>query len=96
MTLVFDPAEQSSEWICKLETWRDARQYLVEERSHDRSHFITTTCGLSNCALAAAGFVLNDIVEPEWPEQHDRTWGGWSRARGLLIPGTAIYLCHLG
>jgi len=47
-------------------------------------------------ALAAAGFVLDDIVEPEWPEQHDRTWGGWSRDRGLLIPGTAIYLCHLG
>jgi SAM-dependent methyltransferase len=47
-------------------------------------------------ALAGVGFVLDDIVEPEWPEDHDRTWGGWSRVRGLLTPGTAIYVAHLG
>jgi SAM-dependent methyltransferase len=46
-------------------------------------------------ALARAGFVLDDLVEPEWPPGHDRTWGGWSRVRGLLIPGTAIYVSHL-
>ena len=47
-------------------------------------------------ALAGAGFVLDDIVEPQWPEDHDRVWGGWSRVRGLLTPGTAIYVAHLG
>jgi SAM-dependent methyltransferase len=46
-------------------------------------------------ALARAGFVLDDLVEPEWPPGHDRTWGGWSRVRGLLTPGTAIYVSHL-
>jgi SAM-dependent methyltransferase len=46
-------------------------------------------------ALARAGFVLEDLVEPEWPPGHDRTWGGWSRVRGLLTPGTAIYVSHL-
>ncbi len=46
-------------------------------------------------ALARAGFVLDDLVEPEWPAGHDRTWGGWSRVRGLLTPGTAIYVSHL-
>lgn len=46
-------------------------------------------------ALAAAGFVLDDIAEPEWPADHDRVWGGWSRTRGLLTPGTAIYVAHL-
>ena len=46
-------------------------------------------------ALARAGFMLDDLVEPEWPPGHDRTWGGWSRVRGLLIPGTAIYVSHL-
>jgi SAM-dependent methyltransferase len=45
--------------------------------------------------LHAGGFVLSDLVEPEWPEQHDRVWGGWSRARGLLTPGTAIFVAHL-
>lgn len=45
--------------------------------------------------LVAAGFVLDDIVEPEWPEGHDRSWGQWSKLRGQVIPGTAIYVAHL-
>ncbi len=44
-------------------------------------------------ALGAAGFVLADLVEPEWPEGHERTWGAWSPLRGKLIPGTAIFSC---
>ena len=47
-------------------------------------------------ALSGAGFVLLDLVEPEWPEDHDRDWGGWSRTRGLLTPGTAIYVSEVG
>ena len=46
--------------------------------------------------LAAHGFVLTDLLEPEWPEQHDRVWGGWSRVRGALTPGTAIFVADLG
>jgi len=41
--------------------------------------------------LAAHGFRLLDIAEPQWPVGHDRVWGGWSEARGVLTPGTAIY-----
>ena len=40
--------------------------------------------------LSGAGFALTDLVEPEWPEGHDRVWGGWSSVRGRLTPGTAI------
>jgi len=47
-------------------------------------------------ALSAAGFRIVDLLEPEWPAEHDRTWGGWSRTRGLLTPGTAIYVSDLG
>lgn len=46
-------------------------------------------------ALAAADFRLVDLVEPEWPADHDRVWGGWSRTRGLLTPGTAIWVADL-
>ncbi len=46
-------------------------------------------------ALDRAGFRLRDLVEPKWPEDLDRTWGGWSRARGLITPGTAIYVANL-
>ncbi len=45
-------------------------------------------------ALTAAGFVLDDLIEPEWPTDLDRTWGGWSPLRGTLLPGTAIYVSH--
>jgi SAM-dependent methyltransferase len=44
--------------------------------------------------LAAAGLLLEDLVEPEWPAGHDREWGQWSPLRGRLFPGTAIFRCR--
>jgi len=41
--------------------------------------------------LHKTGFRLTDLVEPEWPEGHDRVWGGWGPERGRLLPGTAIF-----
>ncbi|WP_143591656.1 class I SAM-dependent methyltransferase [Thermoactinospora rubra] len=38
--------------------------------------------------------VLKGLLEPEWPEGHDRVWGGWSPLRGRHIPGTAIFTCE--
>lgn len=45
--------------------------------------------------LAAHGFRIVDLQEPEWPQGHDRVWGGWSRVRGELTPGTALFVCDL-
>ena len=45
--------------------------------------------------LADAGFRLERLHEPEWPADHDRVWGGWSRTRGVLTPGTAIFAARL-
>ncbi len=44
--------------------------------------------------LTGAGFRLLDLVEPEWPDGLTRSWGAWSRLRGKLIPGTAIFVCE--
>jgi SAM-dependent methyltransferase len=44
--------------------------------------------------LVGAGLVLDDLVEPEWPEGHDREWGQWSPLRGRLLPGTSIWVSH--
>lgn len=44
--------------------------------------------------VAAAGLHLTDLVEPEWPAGSDHVWGGWSRLRGELVPGTAILVCE--
>jgi SAM-dependent methyltransferase len=45
--------------------------------------------------LAHAGFRLTALHEPQWPEDHDRIWGGWGPLRGRLIPGTAIFAATL-
>ena len=42
--------------------------------------------------LVTAGFVLRDLVEPEWPAGHEQVWGQWSPLRGRLFPGTAIFV----
>lgn len=44
--------------------------------------------------VVAAGLVLEDLVEPEWPDSNDQVWGGWSPLRGRLLPGTAIFCCR--
>lgn len=40
--------------------------------------------------LAANGFRITRFVEPEWPDGHERVWGGWGPIRGRVLPGTAI------
>jgi SAM-dependent methyltransferase len=45
--------------------------------------------------LVAAGFVLTDLIEPEWPHGHEQIWGQWSPLRGRLFPGTAIFVSYL-
>ena len=45
--------------------------------------------------LARHGFRLTDLLEPEWPDDHERVWGGWSGVRGRLTPGTAIFGARL-
>lgn len=45
--------------------------------------------------LVAAGLVLDDLVEPEWPADNTSVWGGWSPYRGRILPGTAIFCCRL-
>jgi SAM-dependent methyltransferase len=44
--------------------------------------------------LTGAGLDLVDLVEPEWPQDNQQVWGGWSPLRGALIPGTAIFVCE--
>ncbi|MCL2092322.1 MAG: class I SAM-dependent methyltransferase [Micrococcales bacterium] len=45
--------------------------------------------------VVGAGFVLDALVEPEWPDNLDRAWGGWGPVRGALLPGTLIVQAHL-
>jgi SAM-dependent methyltransferase len=42
--------------------------------------------------VAAAGLVVLDVLEPEWPEGHESTYAQWGPGRGRLLPGTAIFV----
>jgi SAM-dependent methyltransferase len=44
--------------------------------------------------LVAAGFTVRDVIEPEWPEDFDGVWGQWSKLRGEIFPGTAIFVAE--
>ena len=44
--------------------------------------------------ITAAGLRLVDLVEPEWPAGSEHGWDAWSRERGEIIPGTAIFICE--
>jgi SAM-dependent methyltransferase len=39
-------------------------------------------------ALLQAGLEVVALREPEWPDGHERVWGGWGPLRGALVPGT--------
>lgn len=53
------------------------------------------TLGARIAELVDANFTLTELIEPEWPQDFDQTWGQWSPLRGELFPGTAIFLAEL-
>ncbi|MFL1378194.1 MULTISPECIES: class I SAM-dependent methyltransferase [unclassified Nocardiopsis] len=74
------------------QSYFDRRAY-VEEDDHGNAIYVEHhhTAGDWVRGIARAGLVLGDLVEPEWPQGHDRVWGGWGPVRGRMIPGTAIF-----
>ncbi|TDE90402.1 class I SAM-dependent methyltransferase [Occultella glacieicola] len=45
--------------------------------------------------VVGAGFVIDDLIEPEWPPDNPNVWGGWGPERGALLPGTVILRARL-
>lgn len=91
------PDDPSSRGLTAIRSYFDRRPYVETDDSgtvvyaeHHR------TLGDHVAELVAAGFRLERLVEPEWPEGHERVWGGWGPVRGAFLPGTAIFVCHLG
>jgi SAM-dependent methyltransferase len=88
-----DPGEGG---LTAAQSYWDRTPYVEVDDATGRTAYVEhhRTIGDWVRALAGNGYRLLDIVEPEWPEDHNRTWGGWSRTRGLLTPGTAIYVAE--
>lgn len=88
-----DPTERG---LTVVRSYFERRPY-VEYDPHGQPSYLEQhrTLGDRIRELVAAGFVLTDLVEPEWPPGHERLWGQWSPLRGRLFPGTAIYCAYL-
>jgi len=86
-----DPGEGG---LVAVHSYFDRRAY-VEQDDDGAATYVEhhRTIGDWVRCVVGAGLRVVDLVEPEWPVEHDRTWGGWSRLRGRLIPGTAIFVC---
>jgi ubiquinone/menaquinone biosynthesis C-methylase UbiE len=72
----------------------DRTPYVEQESGVTRYVEHHRTLGDRVRELTAAGLRLVDLVEPEWPDENQHVWGGWSPLRGALIPGTAIFVCE--
>ena len=90
-----DPGEPG---LVASQSYWDRTPYVEVDDETGRTSYVEhhRTLGDWVALLAGAGFVITDLLEPEWPEGHERVWGGWSALRGRLTPGTAIFGARLG
>lgn len=91
------PDDPGPEGLIASQSYWDRTPYVEVDPTTDLVSYVEhhRTLGDWVRVLARHRFVLRDLVEPEWPIDHDRVWGGWSRVRGLLTPGTAIFSADL-
>ncbi len=90
------PDDPSTHGLTAIRSYFDRTPYV--ETAEDGSVLYAEyhrTIGDHVSELSSAGFVLDRLVEPEWPTSHERTWGGWGPVRGAVLPGTAIFVCTL-
>lgn len=91
------PDDPGPRGLTATQSYFDRRPY-VEQVAGGRATYVEhhRTLGDRVRDITAAGLLLLDLVEPEWPDGHDQSWGGWSPLRGRLLPGTAIFVCEKG
>lgn len=72
------------------------RNAYVEADAAGRATYVEhhRTIGDRVREIVTTGLRLTDLIEPQWPDGATHEWGGWSRLRGRLIPGTAIFVCR--
>jgi SAM-dependent methyltransferase len=87
--------EPGEEGLVARNSYFDRRPYVEQDATGEVTYVEQhRTLGDRVRELVAAGFVLRDLVEPEWPAGHGTVWGQWSPLRGHLFPGTAIFIAH--
>ena len=87
------PDDPGEEGLTASQSYWDRTPYVELEDASGEVAYVEhhRTLGDWVGLLARHGFRLTDLLEPEWPEGHDRVWGGWSATRGRFTPGTALF-----
>ncbi|MBL7626517.1 class I SAM-dependent methyltransferase [Frankia nepalensis] len=87
------PDEPDERGMRVVQSYFDRRAY-VERDDDGRPAYVEThrTMGDRVREIVAAGLVLLDVVEPEWPDDNDQVWGQWGPVRGYYLPSTAIFV----
>jgi SAM-dependent methyltransferase len=90
------PDDPTAAGLVVTSSYWDRTPYVEEDEDGDVTYAEHhRTLGDWVGLLSSAGFTLHTLLEPEWPEAHDRVWGGWGPERGRLVPGTAIFAARL-
>jgi len=90
------PDDPTADGMTVVRSYFDRRPYVeADERGEVAYAEYHRTLGDHVRELVAAGFVLTDLVEPEWPEGHEKVWGGWGPVRGRYVPGTMVLVSRL-
>lgn len=91
------PDDPGEEGLTATQSYWDRTPYVEVDDATGATSYVEhhRTLGDWVALLAGAGFRLTTLLEPEWPEGHERLWGGWSGVRGRLTPGTAIFGANL-
>lgn len=90
------PDDPGEEGLVASQSYWDRTPYVEVDDENERVAYVEhhRTIGDWVALLNRSGLVLVRFEEPEWPEGHDRIWGGWSRTRGRVTPGTAIFVAE--
>ena len=88
-----DPGEPG---LTAVRPYFDRRPY-VERDDAGEVVYVETHRTLQDLTddLRTAGFVVERLTEPEWPDGREEAWGPWSPQRGRLIPGTLVVSARL-
>ncbi len=91
------PDDPSEAGLTAASSYWDRTPYVEVDDETGRVSYVEhhRTLGDWVSVLSGHGFRIVTLLEPEWPEDHDRVWGGWSRVRGRLTPGTAVFAADL-
>jgi ubiquinone/menaquinone biosynthesis C-methylase UbiE len=87
------PDEPDEEGLRVVHSYFDRRAYTERDAAGAATYVEAhRTVGDRVREIVAAGLVLLDVIEPEWPEGHTRIWGQWGPHRGAYVPATAVFV----